>query len=294
MYGTREEFDYVECSSCECLQIRVVPENLTQYYPDGYSGYLPPKDSDYKGISGFFKKARYKSATIEKTVFGWLVSAIAPPKKYTLLSRFNLTTNSAILDVGCGFGRYLYPLYSFGMKNVLGVDPFVEPITYPNGYRVEQKYIGDVAGQWDLILYNHAFEHVPDPLNNLVAVEKLLKPDGHCVIRIPTVSSFAWQHYREHWVQLDAPRHLFIHSQKSMQLLAEKANLVLKEIVYDSAGFQFSLSEKYRAGYGMYEKEPNPKSYLSKKITDFRNQRRAKQLNRIGQGDQAAFVLVRK
>jgi 2-polyprenyl-3-methyl-5-hydroxy-6-metoxy-1,4-benzoquinol methylase len=294
MYGTRAEFDYFECSACKCLQIAEVPANLSQYYPEGYSGYIPPKESDYKGLAGWFKKTRYQSATLRDSVLASLFSALFPAKRYTLLSRFKLTKDSAILDVGCGFGRYLYALYSVGMKNVRGVDPFVEPITYPNGYRVEQKYIGEVTGKWDLIIYNHAFEHVPDPLHNLKAVEKLLADQGKCVIRIPTVSSYAWPHYREHWVQLDAPRHLFIHSIESMQLLANQANMVLEEVVYDSEDFQFSLSEKYKAGYSMYEQPAEKESYLKRKVTRFVNRRRANRLNAAKQGDQAAFILSKK
>jgi 2-polyprenyl-3-methyl-5-hydroxy-6-metoxy-1,4-benzoquinol methylase len=248
MYGTRAEFDYFQCAACECLQITNIPDNLGQYYPDGYSGYISPKESDFKGLKGRFKIARYRAATLQNSVGHQVFSALFAAKRYRLLSQFNLTEASSILDVGCGHGRFLYPLYHFGMKNVRGVDPFVEPITYPNGYQVEQKYIGDVTDMWDLILYNHAFEHVPDPLHNLKAVEKLLKPTGKCMIRIPTVSSFAWQHYREHWVQLDAPRHLFVHSVTSMKLLAEQANLVLENVIYDSEDFQFSISEKYKAG----------------------------------------------
>ncbi|MEZ0483933.1 class I SAM-dependent methyltransferase [Fibrella aquatica] len=294
MYGTREEFDYFQCAKCKCLQIATVPADLSNYYPEGYSGYIPPNDGLYKGIGGFFKKARYKSVTIDKSLFNRMIAAVVPASKYEHLSRFNLTIDSSILDVGCGFGRYLYPLYSFGMKQVMGVDPFVDPITYPNGYRVEKKYIDEVRGQWDLIIYNHAFEHVPDPLDNLKAIEKLLKPTGHCVIRIPTVSSFAWQHYKEHWVQLDAPRHLFIHSRESIRLLAEEANLVLEDIVDDSEDFQFSVSEKYKAGYSMYEVQPGSRSYFEKKKERFINNRKAKQLNKMGQGDQAAFILSKK
>jgi 2-polyprenyl-3-methyl-5-hydroxy-6-metoxy-1,4-benzoquinol methylase len=293
MYGTRQEFDYFQCAACHCLQIANVPANLAQYYPEGYSGYISPKESDYTGLKGWFKIARYRAAALQNSVTRQVFAALFPAKRYRLLAQFGLTKESAILDVGCGHGRYLYPLYSLGMKNVRGVDPFVDPITYPNGYQVEQKYIGEVTGQWDLIIYNHAFEHVPDPLHNLQAIEKLLKPNGKCMIRIPTVSSFAWQHYRTHWVQLDAPRHLFLHSIESMQFLAKQANLVLENVIYDSEDFQFSQSEKYKAGYSMYEQPAEKESYLKRKLTRFINSRKAKALNRQKQGDQAAFILAK-
>src|SRR3569832_1856689 len=36
MFGTREEFEYFQCGSCDCLQIAHIPENLGQYYTSSY------------------------------------------------------------------------------------------------------------------------------------------------------------------------------------------------------------------------------------------------------------------
>ena len=36
MLGTRDEFDYVQCGKCGCLQIEEVPDNLGEYYPQDY------------------------------------------------------------------------------------------------------------------------------------------------------------------------------------------------------------------------------------------------------------------
>ena len=36
MFGLRDEFLYFECSTCGCVQIQEVPNNLPKYYPDNY------------------------------------------------------------------------------------------------------------------------------------------------------------------------------------------------------------------------------------------------------------------
>jgi len=64
--------------------------------------------------------------------------------------------------------------------------------------------------------YNDRFRPLADRAKVVFGGQNLMEkaakvPGGWCVIRIPTVSSFAWEHYREQWVQLDAPRHFFLH-----------------------------------------------------------------------------------
>ncbi|MEJ0070466.1 MAG: hypothetical protein WDO24_19095 [Pseudomonadota bacterium] len=41
MFGTHERFDYVECASCACLQIAVVPPDLQRFYPPDYHRRIP-------------------------------------------------------------------------------------------------------------------------------------------------------------------------------------------------------------------------------------------------------------
>jgi hypothetical protein len=50
------------------------------------------------------------------------------------------------------------------------------------------------------------------------------------------------------WVQLDAPRHFFLHSANSLGLLAGKVGMAVTETVYDSDELQFVGSEQYLKG----------------------------------------------
>jgi hypothetical protein len=47
-------------------------------------------------------------------------------------------------------------------------------------------------------------------------------------------------------VQLDAPRHLFLHTRKSFGLLAARAGLQIEKWFCDSTSFQFWGSELYQ------------------------------------------------
>tara|TARA_B100000949_G_scaffold49828_1_gene43493 strand:+ start:1331 stop:2290 length:960 start_codon:yes stop_codon:yes gene_type:complete len=297
MYGLRERFEYFECSKCGCLQISKFPSDMSKYYPGDYYSFDTYDGKKFEGTKGTIKKKQYEYAAIGGTVYKNTLGHIIGKKEYEIFDGLNITKATSILDVGCGNGRnFLYPLAEVGFKNVMGCDPYLKKdIHYENGLIIKKSSVFDMDGTFDIITYHHAFEHLPDPLENLEKVYELLSPDGVCIIRIPTVSSFAWEHYGVNWVQLDAPRHFFLHSQKSMHILADKANFDLYKIEYDSTHFQFSGSEKYIEDIPL--SAPKAKGFsnsLQRKIQNFKYGQKAKQLNKEKRGDQAAFYLRKK
>jgi SAM-dependent methyltransferase len=212
------------------------------------------------------------------------------------LSRVNLTEDSKILDIGCGSGNLLRVLKRNGFKNLLGIDKYIkEDVKYENGLEIQKAVIQEVEGKWDLVLFNHSLEHMPDQLETLQVVSELLTKEGICLINLPTVSSYAWKNYRTNWVQLDAPRHFYLHSVESLTILSEKARLRLRDIFYNSTAFQFWGSELYVRGIPLsscsyYYKNPSDSIFPEAKIRMFN--RRAKKLNQTSQGDQAAFYFA--
>jgi hypothetical protein len=84
-----------------------------------------------------------------------------------------------------------------------------------------------------------------DPVKVLKDLSRILNNNRYILIRIPVIDSYVLGKYQENWVSLDAPRHLFLHTVKSIRLIAEKAGLEIKKIVYDSDEFQFWGSEQY-------------------------------------------------
>jgi predicted SAM-dependent methyltransferase len=135
---------------------------------------------------------------------------------------------------------------------------------------------------------------MPDPLAVLKQINRLLKPNRYLLIRIPVASSFAYRKYGADWAQLDAPRHLFLHTLKSLHLLATDSGFQVKAIVYDSTEFQFWASEQYVADISLldnrsYFTDPKNSLFSTDQITDFK--RAARELNRRNDGDSACFYL---
>ena len=51
MLGTRDEFDYLECSHCGALSLMTPPEDFTRYYPADYYSFAPPEKSAARASS---------------------------------------------------------------------------------------------------------------------------------------------------------------------------------------------------------------------------------------------------
>jgi len=295
-YGFRDFFIYFQCSACECLQIAALPDDMPEYYPSDYGSFLLTTEQRYKNpIKRIFKILRDRYVIYKKGVFERFLYACFPSDFFHVLSPLQIQKKSTILDVGCGSGSILHALMETGHKYLTGADPYIkEDIEYQNGLKIYKKSIHELDGRWDIIMFHHSFEHIPDPIDTLHTVSRLLTERGQCLIRIPTVSSHAWQHYRENWVQIDAPRHFFLHSTESIAVLAEKADLTVAQTVYDSTEFQFWGSEQYVRDIPLkdprsYGVNPSNSIFSVQEIAEFKQ--RAKELNLNNKGDSCAILL---
>jgi SAM-dependent methyltransferase len=297
MLGLPDRFDYFQCAACRCLQIFEPPADIDRFYPSGYYSYNVSKSPP------FFK--RVDRGVRNRLAFYSAVSPLLSPfagsfsrQPLHAIARTGVNRESRIIDIGCGAGSLLLSLSQMGFSNLTGADPYIpQDLDHGNGVRVLKRRIDELTDTWDLVMFNHSFEHIPDPAIALKSVARILKDNGTCLIRIPTVSSYAWDHYGINWVQIDAPRHLFLHSVESMKLLAHQAGFELTEISYDSSILQFYGSEQLMQGIPYMSEQSfaiNRKRsiFSAAEIREFR--RKAKILNAQHRGDQAAFFLRKK
>ena len=309
MLGIRDTHNYFECSDCGCLQIVEVPSNIQEYYPsDDYYSYNVIKP--ITGLKGQLIRKRDEFAATGKGLLGKIMQHIQPHDKLPSLQHANVNLDSKILDVGCGAGHLLHSMKEAGFKNILGIDPYnTEDIEYDNGLTIIKNSIHDLPKNshgsmskstddgWDLIMFNHSYEHVLDQVEVLEKTWELLKPGGICMLRIPTVTSWAWRHYGEDWVQLDAPRHFFLHSIKSVHILAEKTGFELEDVEYDSFAFQSWGSEQYKQDIALHDDNsyainPEKSPFTKEDIRSYTEHSAV--LNKSKAGDQAAFYLKKK
>lgn len=290
--GLRKEFEYVECSNCGCLFIKEIPEDIAKYYDNDYGPH-----NHKKGLSN----------TIAKKFHG-LYIANNPLIKFIYKNNVTITTsfwnslsekelinkNSSILDVGCGDGDFLKSFKEGGFKNLIGIDLFIDESIMPKDITIIQTSLEDFhpGKKFDLITSNHSFEHMDNQLLNLKCFENLLNDNGILVIRIPIKSDYFWKNYGVNWFQIDAPRHLFLHTLKSFKILCKKTNLIIEDIVFDSYENSIFNSEKYARDISVRDDAWNSFKLDNNTMNDYK--KKIEELNKSMDSDQAIFLLKLK
>ncbi|MDR2840888.1 MAG: class I SAM-dependent methyltransferase [Paludibacter sp.] len=287
-FGTGEKFTYFKCAECGCLQIAEFPEDMVKYYPkDKYYSY------------NLKTKRNTKIQKMIKRVLRYCYFQNLIPKGFKYFKFFSffqafeglkISTSAAILDVGCGSGWLLEQMAAFGYKNLTGIEPFNENDIINDdlsiwktdicNYKTDKKY--------DVIMFNHSFEHIAEQHETLSATYNLLTDNGYLIISIPVCDCFAFRKYGRNWRSWDAPRHFFLHSTDSIMRLNKKHNLSLIRQYYDSSEMQFIDSEDighYGARYKFIPVSSKRRRILKKQ---------SKILNEIADGDTACFIFQKK
>ena len=292
-FGTREEFDYLVCSSCGCLKLLNPPQDYSVHYPNDYFTFQQKHEVKLKSI---LNRHRDKAAMGEKSFIGKiLLKKFGEPTYISRMKIAGVGLKYSILDVGCGKGILLHKMKESGFVNVTGIDPFIsETISNGNGLKILKKNFSELEGEFDFIMFNHSFEHMENPLEVIKQSNKLLKANKFLLLRIPVADSFAFKHYRNNWCSLDAPRHIFLHTKKSVEILAKKSEFEIKKINYDSRSWQLWGSEQYSKNIPLmnersYYINPRKSIFTQKEIEEF--EKRTEELNQNGEGDQAEFYL---
>ena len=260
MQNKRDEFEYFVCPECGCLQIAEVPDNLGDYYGEGYYSFALPANPDKK----------YKSPA---------------------------TNHDKILDVGCGSGVWLSRLADEGYDNLFGCDPFLsQEVRHGDRVYIKNCSIHDMEGEgtFNLIHFGDSFEHVTDPLETMQSAARLLKDDGIIEMTIPTFPNVAFELFGPHWYQLDAPRHIFLRSRASMEYLADKCGLKVEKFVYDSNAAQMFRSFFYQHGvpFNDITWELALRFFTQEQLDEFA--KNSEECNKNGFGDHMSVYLTKK
>jgi SAM-dependent methyltransferase len=217
------------------------------------------------------------------------------PEWLQQLCWLNLRLDDPVLDVGCGNGARLFVMRDAGFTNLTGIDPFISEEADLPGVQLRRTSIWNMPGRYKLIMFNHSFEHMPHPETVLQRTRELLVPGGTVIIRTPLADCAALNRYGSFWAQLDAPRHIHIHTPASIELLASHAGLRLLRTARDSTAFQFWGSEQYMQGITLesessWLRNPSASPFTREQINAWEHA--ARELNRSGRGDQGVLYLA--
>ena len=290
MFGSGKDYMYFQCSHCRCLQIADVPVDMLEHYPDNYYSMKP------ENPLVFWLKCHWMSySAFGRNPIGLLVSRVYGRHEVCDWMRIGtLRRDSHILDIGCGGGALLRKLAAIGFSKTEGLDKYTKEEGDVGGVTIWKREVSQLVSVYDFILLYYSLEHMDDHLQVLKDIHARLKPGKQVVIKIPVIDKYAWRTYGTNWMHLDAPRHFYIHSEKSMELLARAAGFHVAQIVYGSNASQFWGSEQYKEDVHLtdersYAVDPSRSMFSKKRIREF--SRLASKLNVEGDGDLVSFYL---
>jgi SAM-dependent methyltransferase len=300
MFGTRDVFAYRECESCGCVQIAAYPPDIAEYYPANYYSFQGSAGARRPyPLEGWLRRRRAASALGRANLVGSLVRRrLATPECYRWLARAGMDLASSIVDVGCGNGFLLATLHRDGFERLAGVDPFArDEARRQPGFRIYER-LAEVPFEPDFILLSHSLEHMPDQHAVFADLGRLAGSKSWLCVRIPLANA-AWRRYGVDWVQLDPPRHYYLHTARSFGHLVERAGFRIEHVDFDSNGTQFWGSEQIRRGIPFADPSGHAhaiggRGLLFSQGELDRWEREAAELNRAEQGDQATFYLRRR
>ncbi len=162
--------------------------------------------------------------------------------------------DSALLDVGCGNGEWLFIARELGFQ-AFGLDPDPKAVVAArsHGFDVE---IGALPGcsykpeSFDHITLSHVFEHLHWHVAALQELYALLKPGGRLWMSMPNLGAQGLTQFGRFWRGLEPPRHLALFSTESLRDLVEAHGFVDVSVLpsEDSADFFFRQSLAISSG----------------------------------------------
>lgn len=138
-----------------------------------------------------------------------------------------LSGEKSFLDVGCATGMLLQHLRSLGWQ-VQGVELCRESAEFAVKARGLDAFIGTLEqasfpdSRFAVIHFSHLLEHLPDPVEFLAEVRRILRPDGYAIITTPNIGGFQARLFRGLWRSAIAD-HLTLFSKKTLRRLLCRA-----------------------------------------------------------------------
>lgn len=210
-YGTRE-YEVVRCGRCGLAYLNPRPTrgSILAYY----GGDDP-------------EKTARKPALYERLYFA-------------LFRKIPLRKKGAVLDVGCGCGRYIYTLKSKGW-DVKGLD--IGHVEYGRAVLGLDIREGDLSQahfepeSFDAITFWWSFEHMHDPEGVLREARRILKKGGMIIIAVHNIASLEARLFGGHWFHLFLPKHLYHYSPDTLTKMLQKSGFMNVRVRHDPFSF---------------------------------------------------------
>jgi SAM-dependent methyltransferase len=216
-FGRTEQYTFVRCESCGLIRLNPRPSMsaLQELYELEYP--IEMETSPERGI---------RKSELLRSLWHRLTG------NYT--DRVITRVRGRVLDVGCGYGKYLLPLKKKGCE-VYGVE--VNPkcvdfcrkagLTVFRGTLEEANFPDAFV---DFVILSQVLEHVPSPKRTLKEIHRVLKPSGRVLIYCPNGKGYLRDLFGMYWHGWHIPFHLYVFTAPTLTQLANEAGFAVARI----------------------------------------------------------------
>lgn len=228
MFDLGGEFRVVRCLNCGLIYLnpQPEPEELSQYYPEGYEPYNVKENFIVNWVKERIVKSDIKRI---KRLIGEKVE---------------------VLELGCASGEYLAALQDMGGFRVKGVElsPYAATKANEKGLDVfcgtlEEAKFRDES--FDLVVARHVLEHLPDPCATLSEINQILRQGGKFLAIVPNSETFERGIFKDVWCGYEVPRHLFVFSKATLKGMFKKTHFELLSLRYSFVPNNWIVSLNY-------------------------------------------------
>jgi 2-polyprenyl-3-methyl-5-hydroxy-6-metoxy-1,4-benzoquinol methylase len=220
----------VRCRRCGLIYQNPRPPlaAMSRFYPDSYGA--------YGSAAGGLRARRGALGALIRHGQGrraWMLDRAVPP-----------TPGRArrVLDVGCASGLFLEAMQARGWA-VAGVEPNAAAARATSARLAAPVFAGPLeharfpAASFDAVTLWDVLEHFHDPLVNLRALRRILRPGGAIFVRVPNADSYVARLAGRYWVGYDQPRHMAVFTPETLLRMLQEAGFGAPRALFFSASY---------------------------------------------------------
>jgi 2-polyprenyl-3-methyl-5-hydroxy-6-metoxy-1,4-benzoquinol methylase len=243
LFGAPGLWGHLQCPECGLVWLspRPMASDLGKTYRTYYThGQRRPfasfreniKRGLWATVPGYDRLARGPLWTLAGTALSWMPGW----KERAVLGTMCLNGRKGkLIDVGCGDGGFLSLMRDAGWE-VAGIEPDPAAASFAQQTRSVPVVAANLADAQlddesvDAVALSHVIEHAADPVGLLRECRRILKPQGKLIVVTPNLASQGHHAFREAWVHLDPPRHLYLFSPATLRDCCERVGLQVETL----------------------------------------------------------------
>jgi SAM-dependent methyltransferase len=234
LHGTPGTFSVARCHSCGlAVTLPVVaPAQLQSLYPAPYATY----DTLPTGALGLLSRTAQR-------LLSWQALHTTP------FDRLAREPAGRLLEVGCGRGDLGSWLLQRGWS-VVGVEPSAQACAVARRRGIDAR-VGTLAEveleahAYDVVVFRHSLEHIPDPVADLRLARLALRDGGMAIVSLPNFGCWQRRLFGSRWFHLELPRHRVHFDASSLETALTRAGFAHVETLTTSSGGGLPASIQY-------------------------------------------------